>query len=114
MQQVIHGGEPVHDGALLSVAGKVCYFDYEFVPVLAHGGDVRLVAGSSRDVTAFRETNRALREANEDLQQFAYPASHDLQEPLRMVAIYCQLFQTKYTGRLDSQADEFITHCFEG
>jgi signal transduction histidine kinase len=56
----------------------------------------------------------ALRRANTDLEQFAFSASHDLQEPLRMVATFSQLLQVKYAGKLDEQADSIIEHCVEG
>lgn len=56
----------------------------------------------------------ALRHANADLEQFAFSASHDLQEPLRMVATFSQLLQMKYAGKLDAQADTIIQHCVEG
>jgi signal transduction histidine kinase len=56
----------------------------------------------------------ALRRANSDLEQFAFSASHDLQEPLRMVATFSQLLQLKYVGKLDAQADTIIEHCVEG
>ena len=56
----------------------------------------------------------ALRQANSDLEQFAFSASHDLQEPLRMVATFSQLLQVKYAGKLDEDADTIIEHCVEG
>ena len=54
--------------------------------------------------------NQTLRHANEDLSVFAYSASHDLQEPLRGIALYSQLLQRKYGEQLDEEAKEFIDH----
>jgi hypothetical protein len=60
------------------------------------------------------ESNEALRQSNDDLNQFAYAASHDLQEPLRMVALYTQMLQAKYADRFDAQAERYMSFVVEG
>ena len=72
------------------------------------------ITGPMRSDEALRSYAEELRRSNEDLERFAYVASHDLQEPLRSIVSFSQLLEKRYRGRLGRDADEYIDFIVEG
>ena len=77
-------------------------------------GATSMWIGSSTEIHEQKEKEEALRRANEDLQQFAYAASHDLQEPIRNVAVYSEIVEKRYHDRLDAEGLQFLGFLKEG
>ncbi len=101
--------------------GSYRWFICRAVPV--RGRDSRIVRwlGACTDINDqmnyavdLRLTNEALQRSNADLEQFAYAASHDLQEPLRMISLYTQLLQEEYAGLLDETARSYVDFAVSG
>ncbi|HVE12526.1 MAG TPA: ATP-binding protein, partial [Elusimicrobiota bacterium] len=85
------------------------------IPILDKRGNPLYLLGISEDITerkaaenALLQKTRELERSNAELEQFAYIASHDLQEPLRKIMLYCQMLEQSYRGRLDAQADGMV------
>lgn len=90
-------------------------------PVYSDTDELEYIAGYTRDITQRKEYEQqlekhqeALKKSNESLREFAYIASHDLQEPLRMVSSYVDLLDQEYSDELDDEAEEYMEFAVNG
>lgn len=102
------------DGSLLDISLTIS-------PVKDARGNVSGASKIARDITeqvrnreALRRANERLAQSNADLEYFAYSASHDLQEPLRMVSAYSEMLRRKYENKLDEKAHQYLSYLIEG
>jgi PAS domain S-box-containing protein len=98
------------DGSLLNISLTVSPVRDGQGRVVGASKVARNITERKRQEKALQEVNEALTQSNADLEQFAYSASHDLQEPLRMATAFSELLQSKFGGKLGGEGDEFIRY----
>lgn len=101
--------------------GRILAVSLTISPVRDASGRIIGASKIARDVTEqvkarqdLEKANELLARSNADLEHFAYSASHDLQEPLRMISIYSEMLQRKFGGKLGANGDEYIGFILEG
>jgi len=120
--------EVFKEGLISDYELEIQHKDGSIIPVLYNAsvykdesGKVIGVFAAARDITTLKKAGEVLKlnlaelaRSNEELEQFAYISSHDLQEPLRMITSYLQLLQKKYQGHFDDKADQYIHFAIDG
>ena len=139
IEEIVKKWKPVHGEEVLMLDGKSCLRD--FVPLSIDGKPygrlwlhlditdrkqieeklhesntklIKEVQNHQNTELKLKELVNELKRSNKELEQFAYVSSHDLQEPLRMVALFTQLLERRYKGKLDEDADDYIKFIVDG
>jgi len=102
------------DGRILSISLTVSPIRDTKGNIIAASKIARDVTAQVRDELALKQANESLARANRDLEHFAYAASHDLQEPLRMVSVYGELLQKKFGAQLGAAGNEYLDYIVGG
>ncbi|WP_265110838.1 ATP-binding protein [Halosolutus halophilus] len=113
IEKSLETGEPKHEEIRIVRNGETRWIEAPGHPVEDNDGSTRMV-GVARDVTDRKTYELKLEESNERLEQFAYAASHDLQEPLRMVSSYLQLIESRADDELTAETEEFLEFAVDG
>ncbi|CAN5907680.1 hypothetical protein BH23ACT11_BH23ACT11_28200 [soil metagenome] len=116
LYEAVEAGEVVtnYETVRVTKEGRLIDISLSLSRVEGPDGDLMGVASIARDITERKEYEKELERSNDELQQFAYVASHDLQEPLRMISSYMQLLERRYKDQLDDTAREFIGYAVDG
>lgn len=119
--KVFNTGEIIHDEFEFPTIKGLKFFKTSVVPKYNTKGEIETVLTLTRDITDRKELEDNLKQlidelqrSNQELQQFAYVVSHDLQEPLRTITSFIQLLERRYKGKLDKDADEFMEYIVDG
>ncbi|MCZ2077549.1 MAG: PAS domain-containing protein [Bryobacterales bacterium] len=116
MRQVRETGTPFHhesEGETPAAPGKRRTWDIHYYPIRVDD-HIAGIGAVFQEITEKKAWEAELELANDNLKQFAYAASHDLQEPLRMITSYTQLLKKRYYDKLDSDGREFLDFVMDG
>ncbi|MGB5961842.1 MAG: PAS domain S-box protein [Coleofasciculaceae cyanobacterium] len=121
-QRCLQGAsEQCEEDLFVGIDGQQHWEKWEIRPWTNSNGEISGVILVTEVITEqkqakeqLQQLNQKLLQSNRDLEQFAYVASHDLQEPLRAIISFTQLFARKYQGNLDDQADKYIKYIVDG